>query len=315
MKNFFKANDLLPLDELVSKALHYAENPYVGDTKGKNKTIGLLFLNSSLRTRLSSIRAAQNLGANVWLLDATKDGWKIEFANGAVMNEGKAEHLKEAIGVMSSYCDVLGVRAFPKLENRDVDYQEELFNQISHYSSVPIVNLESGTRHPLQSLADLTTMKQIFPKKEKLKVVLSWTPHPGRLPQSVPNSFAEWCNAADWIDLTIASPKPYVLASEFSDGATISHDQQDAFKEADIIYAKNWSSYLDYGATPLVDDNWMITQEKMNLTHNAKFMHCLPVRRNVVVSDAVIDSKNSVVIQQAKNRIFSAQAVFDTLLS
>ncbi len=315
MRNFLKANDLLPVDVMIEKALRYSQSPSIDHDLGKHKTIGLVFFNSSLRTRLSSIRAAQNLGANLWLLDATKDGWKLEMNEGKVMNGDKAEHIKEAIGVMSSYCDVLGVRAFPKLEDRDYDYNEVLFQEIMRYSSVPIVNLESGTRHPLQSLADLLTMKQLYPKQNQLKVVLTWAPHPRRLPQSVSNSFAEWCNAVDWIDLTVASPEEYLLSQEFTAGATISTNQEEAFEQADIIYAKNWSCYSDYGATPLVEDDWMVTEQKMSVTNNAKFMHCLPVRRNVVVSDAVLDSPNSVVLQEAENRIYSAQAVFAELLS
>lgn len=314
MNHFLKANDILPINELVEIGLSHANNPYSSKSIGENKTIGLLFFNSSLRTRLSSIRAAQNLGANVWVLDATKDGWNLEFEHGKVMDGNTAEHLKEAIQVMSSYCDLMGVRAFPKLQNRKEDYSEQVFYDIMKYATVPLVSLESATRHPLQSLADLITMKQLFPQKEKLKAVLSWAPHPRALPQSVPNSFAEWCNNADWIDLTIAAPKGYELAEEFSAGAQLTTNQEVAFADADIVYAKNWSSYFVYGKKPPVDQNWTITSEKMKLTNNGKFMHCLPVRRNVVVSDAVLDSEHSVVIQQAKNRIFSAQSVFGEML-
>ncbi|MBX2846563.1 MAG: N-acetylornithine carbamoyltransferase [Saprospiraceae bacterium] len=314
MKNFLKANDIAPVNKLVAKGLQHKKDPFVSQHLGKNKTIGLLFFNSSLRTRLSSIRAAENLGAKVWVLDAGKDGWNLEFEHGTVMDGTTAEHLKEAIQVMSSYCDVMGVRAFPKLIDREEDYSEKLFKDILHYSKVPVVSLESATRHPLQSLADLITMKEVFPERQKLKVVLSWAPHPRALPQSVPNSFAEWCNAADWIDLSIAAPIGYELAEEFSTPATTTSDQVAAFENADIIYTKNWSSYSDYGARPHVAGDWIISAEKMALTNNGKFMHCLPVRRNVVVADAVIDSKNSLVIQQAENRIYSAQAVFAELL-
>ncbi len=314
MNNFFKANDLLPVDQFVQNAIAYSNHPFKDQDLGKNKTIGLVFFNSSLRTRLSSIRAAQNLGANFWLLDATKDGWKLEMNSGAVMNGEKAEHIKEAIGVMSSYCDIIGVRAFPTLEDREYDYNEVLFNEIMKYSSVPLVNLESGTRHPLQSLADLVTMKQIYPESKELKVTLTWAPHPRKLPQSVANSFAEWCTAVDWIDLTIAAPKAYLLSQEFCTGAHCTTNQDEAFTNADIIYAKNWSSYENYGATPPVIENWMVTSEKMAKTNHAKFMHCLPVRRNVVVSDEVMDSPDCVVIQEATNRIYSAQAVFAELI-
>lgn len=313
MKHFLKVNDIAPLNTMVAKGLQHKLSPHSSKSIGENKTIGLLFFNSSLRTRLSSIKAAQNLGAKVWVLDAGKDGWNLEFEHGSIMDGNTAEHLKEAIQVMSSYCDIMGVRAFPKLKNREEDYSEVLFKDILAYTTVPIVSLESATRHPLQSLADMITMKELYPEKKKLKVVLSWAPHPRALPQSVPNSFAEWANTADWIDFTIAAPSGYELAEEFSSGAKLATDQS-VFEQADIIYAKNWSSYKNYGATPPVVGNWMITEEKMALTNNAKFMHCLPVRRNVVVSDNVIDSKNSVVIQQAGNRVFSAQAVFGEML-
>ncbi len=314
MNNFLKANDLRPVDQMVRIALDYANQPYKDDGIGVNKNIGLLFFNSSLRTRLSSIRAAQNLGANVWLLDANKDGWALETNEGVVMNHDKAEHLKDALGVMSRYCDIMAVRAFPKLEDRDYDYNESFFKEILKFVSVPVVNLESATRHPLQSLADLVTMKQMYPQREKLNVVLTWAPHPRTLPQSVANSFAEWCLATNWIDLTVASPKAYELDPDFTAGARIMNQQEEAFKNADIIYAKNWSSYTHYGQTPLVDEDWQVTQAKMDLTNEGKFMHCLPVRRNVVVSDAVMDSPQCAVMQEAENRIYSAQAVFAELI-
>lgn len=311
---FLKPNDVLPVNQWVDLGIKHKNNPFNHPHIGKNKTVGLLFFNSSLRTRLSSIRAAENLGAKVWVLDATKDGWNLEFEYGTVMNGNTAEHLKEAIGVMSSYCDVMGVRVFPKLENREDDYSEKVLRDIVKYSKVPVVSLESATRHPLQSLADLITMKSLYPQKEKLKVVLTWAPHPRVLPQSVPNSFAEWCSAVDWIDLRIANPVGYDLADEFTSKATQFHSQKEAFEGADIIYAKNWCSYTDYGKTPMVKDDWTIDTPKIALTHQAKFMHCLPVRRNVIVTDEVIDSSHSVVIQQAENRIYSAQAVFGELL-
>jgi len=274
MNHFLKVNDIAPLNALVAKGLQHKADPFVSQDLGKNKTIGLLFFNSSLRTRLSSIKAAQNLGAKVWVLDAGKDGWNLEFEHGSIMNGNTAEHLKEAIQVMSSYCDIMGVRAFPKLKDREEDYSEVLFKDILSYTKVPIVSLESATRHPLQSLADMITMKEFFPEKKKLKVVLSWAPHPRALPQSVPNSFAEWANAADWIDLTIAAPSGYELAEEFSNGAELSSNQNEAFANADVIYAKNWSAYKNYGATPPVVGNWMIDGAKIALTNNAKFMHC-----------------------------------------
>lgn len=314
MTHFLKANDILPVHDLVQLGLGHAKNPFANQAIGKNKTIGLLFFNSSLRTRLSSIKAAENLGAKVWVLDSGKGSWNLELEKGVVMNGDKPEHLQEAIQVMSEYCDVLGVRAFPKLEERDFDYSEKVFNEILSYATVPIVSLETATRHPLQALADLITMKQIYPQKGKLKVVLTWAPHPGRLPQCVPNSFAEWCNVADFVDLTIAAPSGYELAPQFVGDAATTTDQKAAFEGADIIYAKNWSSYKNYGQKPAVKDDWMITGDKMSLTNNGHFMHCLPVRRNVVVADKVMDSPQSKVIQQAGNRVFSAQAIFAEML-
>ncbi len=315
MQHFLKANDVLPVDELINIALQHKANAFDKKLPGKDRTIGLVFFNSSLRTRLSSQRAAQNIGANTWVLDVSKDAWKLEMETGVVMNSDKAEHIKEAISVMSQYCDILGVRAFPKLQNREEDYNEVLFKQILEYTTVPVVSLESATRHPLQSLADLITIKERFPSNKIVKAVLTWAPHPRVLPQSVPNSFAEWCQAVDWIDLTIAAPDGYALAEKFSGkGALLSTNQNQAFKEADIIYAKNWSSYAYYGQCPDVTEDWMITAEKMARTNNAYFMHCLPVRRNVVVADEVLDSDRSLVIRQAHNRMYSAQAVFGELL-
>jgi len=314
MEHFLKVNDIASLDDLVNIGLAHKQSPFTSQNLGKDKTIGLLFFNSSLRTRLSSIKAIQNLGAKTWVLDAGKDGWNLEFEHGTIMNGSTAEHLKEAIQVMTSYCDIIGIRAFPKLIDKQEDYSEALFQDILSYTKVPVVSLESATRHPLQSLADMITIKELYPKKEKVKAVLTWAPHPKALPQSVPNSFAEWANAADWIDLTIAAPAGYELADEFSREARLTNNQDEAFADADIIYAKNWSSYIHYGQRPDVGQNWIINTEKMSRTNNGKFMHCLPVRRNVVVSDKVIDSQNSVVIQQAGNRVFSAQAVFAEML-
>ncbi len=314
MNHFLKANDILPLKDLVDLGLKHAQEPFAHQSIGQNKTVGLLFFNSSLRTRLSSIKAAENLGAKVWVLDSGKGSWNLELEKGVVMDGDNPEHLQEAIQVMSEYCDILGVRAFPKLEDRTFDYSEKIFNDILSYATVPVVSLETATRHPLQALADLITMRQLYPKKEKLKVTLTWAPHPRTLPHSVPNSFAEWSNAADFIDLTIAAPEGYELAPQFIADANTTTIQNDAFEGADIIYAKNWSSYHDYGQKPPVEENWMITKEKMALTNQGYFMHCLPVRRNVVVADEVMDSPQSKVIQEAGNRVFSAQAVFGEML-
>ena len=320
MKQFTSVNDVQNIDELLKTALEIKANPYDQQEIGKNKTIGLIFFNPSLRTRLSSIKAAYNLGANTWVLNAGSDSWTLEMGDGTVMDGDTQEHINEAIRVMSAYCDVLGVRTFPKLVDRDEDYQEIMFNKVKSLSSVPVVSLESATLHPLQSFADLITIAEKInynpaakPEK-KIKVVMTWAPHPRRLPQAVPNSFAEWFSKVDWVDFTIVQPKGFELDSKFTEGATIAYDQDEAFKDADFVYAKNWSSYENYGQANDGDKDWQVTMEKMNLTNNGKFMHCLPVRRNVVVSDEVLDSDVSIVIDEATNRIFSAQTVFHEIL-
>lgn len=320
MKQFTSVNDVENIDELIKTALEIKANPFAQQEIGKNKTIGLIFFNPSLRTRLSSLKAAYNLGANTWVLNAGADSWTLEMGDGTVMDGDTQEHINEAIRVMSAYCDVLGVRTFPKLVNRDEDYQEIMFNKVKSLSSVPVVSLESATLHPLQSFADLITIAEKIgytpdtkPEK-KVKVVMTWAPHPRRLPQAVPNSFAEWFTKVDWVDFTIVQPKGFELDSKFTEGATIAYDQDEALKDADFVYAKNWSSYENYGETNPGDKDWEVTMDKMNLTNNGKFMHCLPVRRNVVVSDAVLDSDVSIVIDEATNRIFSAQTVFHEIL-
>ncbi|WP_313374481.1 N-acetylornithine carbamoyltransferase [Chishuiella sp.] len=320
MKQFTSVNDVDNIDELLKTALEIKANPFAQQEIGKNKTIGLIFFNPSLRTRLSSLKAAYNLGANTWVLNAGADSWTLEMGDGTVMDGDTQEHINEAIRVMSAYCDVLGVRTFPKLVNRDEDYQEIMFNKVKSLSSVPVVSLESATLHPLQSFADLITIAEktgytpgTKPEK-KVKVVMTWAPHPRRLPQAVPNSFAEWFTKVDWVDFTIVQPKGFELDPKFTEGATISYDQDEALKDADFVYAKNWSSYENYGETNPGDKDWEVTMDKMNLTNNGKFMHCLPVRRNVVVSDAVLDSDVSIVIDEATNRIFSAQTVFHEIL-
>ncbi len=320
MKQFTSVNDVENIDKLLKTALEIKANPFAQQEIGKNKTIGLIFFNPSLRTRLSSIKAAYNLGANAWVLNAGSDSWTLEMGDGTVMDGDTQEHITEAIKVMSAYCDVLGVRTFPKLVDRDEDYQEIMFNKVKSLSSVPVVSLESATLHPLQSFADLITIAEktnynpsVKPEK-KIKVVMTWAPHPRRLPQAVPNSFAEWFSKVDWVDFTIVQPKGLELDTKFTEGATIAYDQDEALKDADFVYAKNWSSYENYGQANEGDKDWEITMDKMNLTNNGKFMHCLPVRRNVVVSDEVLDSDVSIVIDEATNRIFSAQTVFHEIL-
>ena len=284
MKQFTSVNDVENIDDLLKTALAIKANPFNQQEVGKNKTVGLIFFNPSLRTRLSSIKAAYNLGANAWVLNAGADSWTLEMGDGTVMDGDSQEHITEAIQVMSAYCDVLGVRTFPKLVDRDEDYNEIMFNKVKSLSSVPVVSLESATLHPLQSFADLITIAEktgytpgVKPEK-KVKVVMTWAPHPRRLPQAVPNSFAEWFSKVDWVDFTVVQPKGMELDPKYTAGATVMYDQDEALKDADFVYAKNWSSYENYGQANEGDKDWQVTMEKMNLTNNGKFMHCLPVR-------------------------------------
>ncbi|MHA8101651.1 acetylornithine carbamoyltransferase [Aquirufa nivalisilvae] len=312
MHHFTSIHDAYNIPQLVNEALLMKRAPYSDCFIGKNKTIGLLFFNSSLRTRLSTQKAAQNLGMNVMVMNVGADSWQLEMNEGVIMNGDKAEHVSEAAAVIGQYCDIVGLRSFPSLVNREEDYSELVLNQFMKYTGRPILSLESATRHPLQSLTDLITIQE-YKKTARPKVVLTWAPHVKALPQCVPNSFAEWMNHAD-VDFTIAHPKGYELAPEFSGNANICYDPKKAFEGADFIYAKNWSSYEDYGKILNSDPAWMVTMDKMKLTNDAKFMHCLPVRRNVVVEDAVLDSDHSIVIQQAGNRVWAAQTVLKEML-
>ncbi|XWN36525.1 MAG: N-acetylornithine carbamoyltransferase [Balneola sp.] len=312
MKQFFSIDDVDDVKGLIKEGLEVKKNPFKEKGNIRNKSVCLLFLNPSLRTRLSSQRAAQNLGVDVTVFDVGAGGWQLEFADGAVMNGDKAEHVKEAAAVIGSYFDLVAIRAFAKLEDRETDYSEQVLSQFIKHCRVPVVNLESSTRHPLQAFADLITI-ETHKKIEKPKVVLTWAPHPRALPQAVANSFSLWTQKAEY-DLTITHPEGYELAPEFSGKAHIEYDQKKAFEGADFIYAKNWSSYSEYGKILSEDKSWMVDEAKMKLTNDAKFMHCLPVRRNVVVSDAVIDSVNSLVIEEATNRIVSAQTIFNKIL-
>ncbi|RXK49810.1 Rossmann-fold NAD(P)-binding domain-containing protein [Aquirufa rosea] len=312
MHHFTSIHDAYNIPQLVNEALLMKRAPFSDCFIGKNKTIGLLFFNSSLRTRLSTQKAAQNLGMSVMVMNVGADSWQLEMNEGVIMNGDKAEHVSEAAAVIGQYCDIVGIRSFPSLTNRDEDYSELVLKQFMKYTGRPILSLESATRHPLQSLTDLITIQE-FKKTERPKVVLTWAPHVKALPQCVPNSFAEWMNHAD-VDFTIAHPKGYELAPEFSGYAKICYDPKEAFEGADFIYAKNWSSYQEYGKILNSDPAWMVTMEKMKLTNDAKFMHCLPVRRNVVVEDAVLDSEHSIVVQQAGNRVWAAQTVLKEML-
>lgn len=312
MKHFISPADVENIEELVAEGLRQKANPYAEQHLGKNKTIGLIFFNSSLRTRLSTQKAAQNLGMNVMVMNVGSDSWQLEFEDGVVMDGGKAEHIKEAAAVIGQYCDIIAVRAFAELKDREADYREVVMEKFRQYAGVPIINLESATRHPCQSLADLITIEELK-TKPRPKVVLTWAPHFKPLPQAVANSFAEWVNKTDY-EFVITHPEGYELAPEFAGNASICYNQEEAFDGADFIYAKNWSSYNDYGKVLTQDPAWRITAEKMALTNNGKFMHCLPVRRNLKVEDAVLDSPNSVVIQQAGNREWSVQAAIKKIL-
>lgn len=312
MKQFLSSKDVGNLSELVSQARQVKANPFDWKALGTNKSVCLLFLNPSLRTRLSSQLAAQNLGIDAVVLDVNSGSWKLEFADGVIMNGDSAEHIKEAAAVIGSYFDIIAIRAFAELKNQEEDYSEKVLTAFVKYCGVPVINMESSTGHPLQAFADLITIQQ-YKKVERPKVVLTWAPHPRALPQAVANSFAEWMQLAD-VDLVVTHPKGYELAPQFMGSITPEYDQKKAFENADFIYAKNWSSYSEYGKILSTDANWMVSEEKMNLTNNAKFMHCLPVRRNQIVEDAVIDSEHSIVIEQAANRIVSMQTVLKNIL-
>lgn len=314
MRDFISVNDIGNLNDALLKAKEVKENPFANQTLGKNKTALLIFFNSSLRTRLSTQKAAMNLGMNVMVLDVNQGAWKLESEIGVIMDGDKPEHMLEAIPVMGTYCDVIGVRSFAQFESKSDDYNEVILNQFIRYSGKPIFSMEAATRHPLQSFADLITIEQ-FKKKDNPKVVLTWAPHPRALPQAVPNSFAEWMNATDY-EFVITHPEGYELDNQFVGEAEIEYDKEKAYKNADFIYAKNWSAYTDpnYGKVLSTDRDWTVDAQKMKLTNDAFFMHCLPVRRNMIVSDEVIDSKQSIVIPQAANRVVSAQVVLGEIL-
>jgi N-succinyl-L-ornithine transcarbamylase len=313
MENFFSIDDVTDLQELLQKALKVKADPLANSKLGKHRTLGLIFYNSSLRTRISSQKAAYNLGMDVITLNIGSDGWALESKDGVVMDQGTAEHIKDAAAVISEYVDVIGIRCFAGLKDREEDYLEGVLQNFIKHATVPIINLESSTLHPLQSLADLVTI-ETNKNKPKPKVVLTWAPHPRSLPQAVANSFVEWMKEAD-VELVITHPKGYDLSSKFSNGVTVEYDQNKAFEGADFIYAKNWSSYTSYGEILSKDTAWCVDESKMQLTNNAKFMHCLPVRRNVIVSDGVIDSEHSLVVEQAGNRVVSIQTVLQEFLS
>ena len=316
MKTFFSVSDVENVETIVKEALALKADPYSLSDLGKNKTLGLVFLNPSLRTRLSTQKAAMNLGMNVMVMNMDKDGWALETQDGVVMNGTTVEHIREAAAVMGEYCDILGLRSFPGLKDRDLDYSEDLFNKFIDYCGVPVVSLESATRHPLQSLTDLITITE-HKEKEKPKVVLAWAPHIKALPQAVPNSFAEWmCKAQEegLVDFTVAHPVGYDLQEDFTKGATIVNDLDEALADADFVYVKNWSSYRDYGKVYPVIQNWMIDSNRLTKTNDAKVMHCLPVRRDLELAAEVLDGPSSLVVKEAGNRVWAAQVVLKRML-
>ncbi len=318
--NFISVKDISDINGMVVKALNYKAHPFLDRGLGADKRVGLLFLNPSLRTRLSTQLAATNLGMETIVFNVDKEGWALEFEEGAIMSGTTVEHVKDAAPILGQYFDLLCIRTFPSLKNREDDYSELVINSFVQYAGIPIVSMESATLHPLQSLTDIITIQENLNKfplveKRKPKVVLTWAPHVKPLPQCVANSFAEWITAWGEAEFVITHPEDYELSSAYTKGATILHDQDAALKGADFVYVKNWSTYTDYGKIYSNDPAWMLTQEKLNLTNSAKVMHCLPVRRNVELSDEILDSSNSIVTQQAGNRVWAAQAVLSELLN
>jgi len=327
LKQFISANDVANIDALVQKALTYKANPFADKSLGSNKRIGCLFLNPSMRTRLSTQIAAQNLGMDCIVFNVGQEGWALEFEDEAIMSGNTVEHVKDAAPILGKYFDILAIRTFPSLKNREDDYSELYIKQFIKYAGIPVVSLESATLHPLQSLTDIMTITENWPvvplpnkkeplwaHKEKIKVVLSWGPHVKPLPQCVANSFSQWVNAWGKAEFVITHPEDYELSEEFTKGATITHDQEEALKGADFVYVKNWSTYNDYGKIYTNDPKWQLKKKRWSLTNNAKVMHCLPVRRNVELSDAILDGKMSIVTQQASNRVWAAQAVLSEIL-
>ena len=314
MNKFTCVQDIGDLQKAINEALEIKNNRFKYDTLGKNKTLLMIFFNSSLRTRLSTQKAALNLGMNVMVLDINQGAWKLETERGVMMDGDKPEHLLEAIPVMSCYCDIIGVRSFAQFKDRNYDYNETILNQFIQHSGKPVFSMEAATRHPLQSFADLITIEE-YKKTEKPKVVLTWAPHPNALPQAVPNSFAEWMNATNY-DFVITHPQGYELDPNFAGNAKIEYDQLKAFEDADFIYAKNWAAYTgeNYGKVLSKDRSWTVSEKHMKLTNNAYFMHCLPVRRNMIVTDQVIESSQSLVIPEAANREISATVVLKRLI-
>lgn len=327
MKNFTSVHDLVTssaadkgaaIDILVQKALYYKANPFADKALGVNKRIGCIFLNPSMRTRLSTQIAAQNLGMEAIIFNIGSEGWALEFEEEAIMSGNTVEHVKDAAPIFGKYFDILAIRTFPSLKNREDDYSELYIKQFIKYAGIPVVSLESATLHPLQSLTDVITISEVLKtspiQKSKPKIVLTWAPHVKPLPQCVANSFSQWMTAWNKADFVITHPEDYELSEAFTKGATITHNQNEALKDADFVYVKNWSTYKDYGKIYESDPEWMLTNKKLAFTNNAKVMHCLPVRRNVELSDEILNSSHSIITQEAGNRVWAAQAVLSEIL-
>jgi len=315
MKHFISVNDVESIGGLVDRALGYKADPLMHRAAGTGKRIGMLFLNPSMRTRLSTQIAARNLGMEPVVFNLSHEGWKLEMEEGAIMNGTSAEHIKDAAPVLGAYFDILCIRTFPSLESRADDYSEIVISQFKRYAGIPVVSLESATLHPLQSLTDIITMTELLPEGRKPRVALTWAPHIRAIPQCVANSFAQWVNAWGAADFVIAQPKGYELDEQFTKGAEVTSDQRKALKDADFVYVKNWSAYHDYGKVLPAGEEWMLTGAHLKAAPQAKVMHCLPVRRNVELSDEVLDGPQSIVTRQAANRTWAAQAVLAEILS
>ncbi len=314
MQNFISTHDVADISALIDLALQYKKDPLADKTLGIGKRLGLLFMNPSLRTRISTQIAAQHLGIESYVLNVDNDNWKLEFSEGAIMDGASVEHIKDAAPIFGAYFDIIGLRSFPGLKDRGLDYSENVIRSLQKYANIPVLNLESATLHPLQSLADLITIHENWKKPHKPKVVLTWAPHIKPLPQCVANSFAQWVNAWDGADFVITHPEGYALDTAYTDGASITHHQEEALEGADFVYVKNWSSYQNYGQVKQDGRDWMLTEKLMSRTNNAHTMHCLPVRRNVELSDEILDHPNSLTTAQAANRVWAAQAVLSKLL-
>jgi N-succinyl-L-ornithine transcarbamylase len=315
MKNFLSIEDISDVKALVKQALHYKANPLIDKTLGVNKRMGLLFLNPSMRTRLSTQVAASNLGMETIVFNVGQEGWMLEFEEEVIMSGTTVEHVKDAAPILGNYFDILGVRTFPSLKNKEEDYSEFYIKQFVKYSGIPVVSLESATLHPLQSLTDIITISETWREKRKPKIVLTWAPHVKALPQCVANSFSQWVNGWGEAEFVVTHPEEYELDKKFTQSARVTHNQAEALRNADFVYVKNWSTYQDYGKIYSNDPAWMLDNENLKLTNQAKVMHCLPVRRNIELSDEILDGPNSIVTQQASNRVWAAQAVLNEILT